>query len=309
MPDREGLSQPAAGGTRSLAVVADDAPELRNSIATAIHDFDPSIRVIQAETGVEARNILLKRRPELAFLNLQLPKLTGAEALAWAVARGIRPFTVLMSGAVLPRWIELSIELRAYEFLRKPFDPAHVTHMLAARRRMTVPIRLLLADGSPSARQLIRRVLAESRFLFEIDESDNGPHAAKAMRLASYDLAIIDRHLPGLDGLELACQAAKVSPDTKLMLMAAGDTGTVEQAVRQFGIAALLKKPFYLWDLEIALHTAFGLRRPYLLNALPGHLDAEAQRLQERRAEAKRIERESFAPPPKPKDTESVFYL
>jgi CheY-like chemotaxis protein len=307
-----GLSQPAAGGTRTLALVGDDAPEFRHSLATTIRAFDPSIRIVEAETGIEARNILLKRRPQLAFLNLQLPKLTGAEALAWSVARGIRPFTVLMSGAVLPRWIELSIELQAYEFLGKPFDAAHVTYMLEARRRMTTPIRLLLADGSSSARQLIRRVLSESRFSFEIDESENGQHALKAMRLSAYDMVFIDRHLPGLDGLELACQAAQVAaPQTKLMLMASGDTSAFTQAVRQFGIAALLKKPFYLWDVEIALHTAFGLRRPYLLNALPAYLESEAQRLRERLAEAKRIERESMAPPlPREvTEAESVFYL
>ena len=129
MTDGNGLSQPAAGGARTLALIADDAPEFRAGIAAAIRRSDPAIRIVEADTGVEARNVLLKRRPQLAFLNLQLPKLSGAEALAWAVARGIKPFTVLMSGAVPARWVELSIELQAYEFLRKPFDPAHVTHL------------------------------------------------------------------------------------------------------------------------------------------------------------------------------------
>jgi DNA-binding NtrC family response regulator len=308
MPEGEALSKPAANATRTLALVADDTPEFGSSLAATIRAFEPSIRVVEVETGVEARNVLLKRRPQLAFLNLQLPKLTGAEALAWSVARGIRPFTVLMSGAALPRWIELSTKLRAYEFLRKPFDMAHVTHMLAARRRMTTPMRLLLADGSAPARQLIRRVLAESRFAFEIEESENGHDALNALRLASYEMAFIDRHLPGLDGLELACQAARIAPGTKFMLMAAGDARAVEQAA-QFGIAALLKTPFYLWDVEIALHTAFGLRRPYLLSALPAHLEAEARRLRERLAEAKRIEQEGVLPPSEPEEAEAVFYL
>jgi AmiR/NasT family two-component response regulator len=131
------------------------------------------------------------------------------------------------------------------------------------------------------------------------------------LRTGKYELAFVDRHLGGLDGLELACQAAEVAPGTKRMLMAAGDHAAVEQAARQFGIAALLKKPFYLVDVELALHTAFGLRRPYLLNALPAHMEAEATRLRERLAEAKRIERESILapPPPKPEEAESVFYL
>lgn len=316
MPQAEGLSQ-AANGTRPLALIGDDSPEFRQAIAGAVQSFDPSIRITEVENGVDARNVLLKQRPQLAFLNLQLPKLSGAEALAWAVARGIRPFSVLMSGQALPKWIELSIELHAYEFLRKPFDPAHVTHMLEAHRRMVAPLRLLLAEGAEPARRLIRRVLDDTRFRFEIDEVENGRLALKALRLAKYDLALIDRHLPSLDGLELACQAAEVAPRTRILMMAAGDAGSVAQAVKQFGIAALLRKPFYVWDMEIALHTAFGLRRPYLLNALPAHLDAEAARLRERLAEARRIEaagieRTDRRPAPLPDESEKeaeVFYL
>jgi CheY-like chemotaxis protein len=316
MSEGEG-SQPASDRFGRLALVADEAREFRAGLATAIHAFDPTIRVIGASTGVEARNLLLRRRPQLVFVNLQLPEMTGAEALAWALARGVRPFGVVMSGMVLPRWIELSIELQAYEFLRKPFDPAHVMHMLEARRRMTAPLRLLLADGSPSARQLVRRVLADSRFAMRVDETDDGRHALRLLRDGAYEVALIDRHLPGLDGLELACQAAKAAPGTRLMLMASGEAADV--AVRQFGIAALLRKPFYLWDLEIALHTAFGLRRPYLLNALPAHHETEARKVRERLAEtaaiyARRTEPaaahpEPALPPPTGKEAADVFYL
>ena len=35
-----------------------------------------------------------------------------------------------------------------------------------------------------------------------------------------------------------------------------------------FGVVSLLKKPFYPRDVDYAVHQAFGLRRPYLLNAL-----------------------------------------
>ena len=58
-----------------------------------------------------------------------------------------------------------------------------------------------------------------------------------------------------------------------------------EPAVRQFGIVALLQKPFYVWDLDLALHAAFDLRRPYLMNALPAYYEAEAQKTRERLAE------------------------
>ena len=320
MPEDEGQSRPAPGGPGQLALVADEALEFRARLAGAIQAFDPTIRVIGASTGIETRNLLIRRRPQLAFVNLQLPRMTGAEALAWALARGVRPFAVVMTDAVLPKWVELSIELQAYEFLRKPFDPAHVMHMLEARRRMTAPLRLLLADGSDHARRLVRRVLAESRFAMQVDETDDGRHALRLLRDDAYDVALIDRHLPALDGLELACQAAWAAPATRLMLMDSGDAADMAQAMRQFGIVALLKKPFFLWDVEIALHTAFGLRRPYLLNALPAHHEAEARRVRERLAEtaAAYAARAELAPsaepamPPPPvsaKEAADVFYL
>ena len=40
------------------------------------------------------------------------------------------------------------------------------------------------------------------------------------------------------------------------------------QASRHFGVAFVLKKPFYARDIDLALHSILGLRRPYLLNAL-----------------------------------------
>jgi hypothetical protein len=101
------------------------------------------------------------------------------------------------------------------------------------------------------------------------------------------------------------------------MLMDSGDAA--DTAVRQFGIVALLRKPFYLWDVEIALHRAFGLRRPYLLNALPAHHEAEARRLRERLAETAAAYAARAAPAPIPpalpappapvKEAADVFFL
>lgn len=310
MPEGERPPEPVSHERRWTALVADEALDFRAQLATMIHRFDPTIRVIGASNGIEARNLLLRWRPQLAFVNLQLPRMTGAEALAWAVARQVRPFSVVMSSAALPKWIELSLELSAYEFLRTPFDPTHVTQMVEAFRRMTSPARLLLADGSLSARRLVRRVLGESRFATEVDEAEDGEQALKLMRSGLYDVALIDRDLPRLDGLELACQAAKVAPMTRVVLM---EGRGEDQAVRQFGIVALLQKPFYVWDLDLALHAAFDLRRPYLMNALPAYYEAEAQKTRERLAEtaaayARRTDPAPAAPPAE-KEAAGVFYI
>jgi CheY-like chemotaxis protein len=269
MDDTNESQAPPEARSNSLALVADDFAATRTNLRATIYDFDPSIEVVEAENGQLALAALSKRVPDIAFINLQLPLLTGAEALAISRAEGITPFTILMSNVVMPEWVEVSMQLGAYEFLKKPFDPEHVMHLLRGHRRMQDPIKLLLVDASQTARQLVRRILANSSFSFEIDETDTGNHAIKVMRMATYDVALIDMNLPiGIDGLETACQANEVAPNTTLILMSTSEGGAIEQASRHFGVASLLRKPFYPRDVDHALHAALRLRRPYLLNAL-----------------------------------------
>jgi DNA-binding response OmpR family regulator len=277
--EANGSSPAGNGGPPGRVLVADDNLALRATLTAEIKAFDPLIEVSGTGTGPETLEALLSARPDAAFVNLQLPLMSGAEALAWARARGVRPFTVLMSGTALPKWIEVSTELQAYEFLTKPFDPLHVRDILRARIRMSVPMRLLLAESSKPTRELIRRVLRESRFALSVNETDNGDHALKLLRLTRYDLVVIDWGLAGLDGLETACQARVLAPEARLMMMTAGDLATIEGVARQFGLAAVLKKPFDACDVEIAIHRAFGLRRPYLLNAVMGRQKAARQPL------------------------------
>ena len=101
MPEGERPPNPASHERRWVALVADEALDFRAQLAATIHKLDPTIRVIGASTGIETRNHLLRYRPQLALINLQLPGMTGAEALAWALARQVRSFSVVMSSAVL----------------------------------------------------------------------------------------------------------------------------------------------------------------------------------------------------------------
>lgn len=272
-------AQPAGSGGPLRVLVADDNVPLRATLTAEIKSFDPGAEIAETATGPETLKALLALTPEVAFVNLQLPGMAGAEALAWARARGVRPFTVLMSGTALPKWVEVSTELGAYEFLTKPFDPQHVHGMLRAYGVMSRRSRVLLADSSKPARETIGRVLKDTRFSISINETDNGAHALKLLRLAPYGLVLIDRGLAGLDGIETACQAREIAPQTPVVMMGAGDRATLAGIARQFGFAAILKKPFDPGEVEIAFHQAFGLRRPYLLNAVMGRQKAVRQPL------------------------------
>jgi DNA-binding NarL/FixJ family response regulator len=269
MLDANLTPQNAGQNTPWRVLVADNSASMRKSLAAAIKRYDTSIKIFEAVTGREALDVLVSRTPHIAFINLQLPEITGAEAIAWAGRKNIRPLTILMTNQVLPKWVEVSTELGAYEFWRKRFDPAHVMELLRAYRLMRTPMKLLLVDESPTAHEIIARMMANSRFTLEVDHSDSGTHALALMREAPYDLALIDATISGgMSGLEIACQARIASPSMKIIMMASDKARGVMQAARQFGLRSFLSKPFYARDLDFALHTEFELRRPYLLNAL-----------------------------------------
>ena len=195
MPDAETVPADASQSSSWLVLIADNSVTMRKSLAKAIRAYDTSIEIVEAMTGREALEVLVARAPNLAFINLQLPEISGAEAIAWASRRNIRPLTILMSNQVLPKWVEVSTELGAYEFWRKRFDPEHLMQLLAAYRVMQTPMKLLLVDENPTAHDVIARMLGNCRFTLEIDDSDNGTHAIGLMRSTRYDVALIELDL------------------------------------------------------------------------------------------------------------------
>jgi DNA-binding response OmpR family regulator len=260
---------PALAARKPLRVlIADADAKTRTQLADAVEKFDPLIAIHEASDGDETADRIVALKPDVAFVNVKLPGMSGAEAVAVARLQQVKPLTILMSDDVITRWVALSTELNAYEFLKKPFDPEHIASMLRAVTRMREKLSLLLIDDSQTARALVRRMLANARFDLEVDETDTGRHAIKLMQIKKYDLALIDLNMDGIDGFETACQAREVSPDTTLLLMTATRDEKIEQASRHFGVAGFLQKPFYAHHVEDILHDIFGLRRPYLLNVI-----------------------------------------
>ena len=275
-----------AAGTRPIpttarpplrVVIADASISTQRQLISTLKSFNPRTEIIIIENGEEASDKIITVKPDVAFVNLELPGLTGPQAIAIARLEKVKPITVLMSNGIVDDWVRLSVELEAYEFLKKPLDPEHIVAMMNSVARMKEKLRLLLVEDSQTARTLIRKVLSNTRFNLEVDETDGGRHALKLMQLTKYDLALIDLNMEGIDGFETSCIATEISPETTLLMMSGTKNEKIENASRHFGVAAFLQKPFYAHDVDDILHDILGLRRPYLLN-VTGRVNARDMR-------------------------------
>ena len=87
----------------------------------------------------------------------------------------------------------------------------------------------------------------------EVTVCDGGQAAINAVNTTTYDAAIVDLRMPGIDGWQVVDHIKSVSPETQVIIHTAhGDVNEAIQAVRR-GANDFLQKPCKLFDIQTVL--------------------------------------------------------
>ncbi len=116
--------------TRTILIVDDD-PLIRKLIATTLEDIS-GFRLVEAGDGEEAVGTAVTERPEIVFLDIDMPRLNGLEA-----CRQIRSDPVT-SNATIVMLTAASDDIAEYSsrqagadvFLTKPFSPLDLLRLV-----------------------------------------------------------------------------------------------------------------------------------------------------------------------------------
>ncbi len=100
------------------ALIVDDEPPARRKIRTFLVGDSRFELVGEAEDGLEAVNQIEEKRPDLVFLDIQMPGLTGFEVLESLESP---PPQVIFTTAY-DQYAVKAFEIRALDYLLKPFD-------------------------------------------------------------------------------------------------------------------------------------------------------------------------------------------
>jgi two-component system LytT family response regulator len=154
------------------AMLADDEPRARQFLERLLSEIDQVEVVGTARDGAEALAVIQKRRPDVAFLDIQMPELSGLE-----VARHLRgedaPVVVFVTA--YDRHAIEAFELAALDYVLKPIrrdrladTVRRVMQEVADRRRMPnrqdEAIRSLLRDESEGGKlEPLRRLPVRHR--------------------------------------------------------------------------------------------------------------------------------------------------
>lgn len=103
---------------------------------------------------------------------------------------------------------------------------------------------LLIVDDEALIRDTLAEFLTQEGFV--VTCADSAEEALKYVHEQSFDVALCDVQLPGIDGIELLERVSKISPQTFFLLITA--YGTVDSAVQAFrrGASDYLMKPIIL---------------------------------------------------------------
>ncbi|MBK8231402.1 MAG: response regulator [Candidatus Eisenbacteria bacterium] len=138
------------------ALLVDDEPLARAGLRTMLAAF-PEIEVIgEAEDGIAAVARLQADRPELLFLDVQMPGLDGFEVLA--ALGDERPTAVIFVTAYDLHALQ-AFEAHAIDYLLKPVDPVRLGVAIERARRM-----IQGSDDGARVSALLRQVQQQRPF-------------------------------------------------------------------------------------------------------------------------------------------------
>lgn len=112
-------------------LIADDEDTIRNGIAKYIQlHTDRFDKIYLAANGQEAVDIIFRDKPDIMFLDVQMPLKDGIEVMQEAKRADILPYTMILSGYDEFKYCQQALRLGAREYLLKPVRSSDILQML-----------------------------------------------------------------------------------------------------------------------------------------------------------------------------------
>jgi DNA-binding LytR/AlgR family response regulator len=147
------------------AIIADDEPLLALSLRSALAEAWPELEIAAVlPNGLEAVQAAERLKPEVAFLDIQMPGMTGLEAAEEIVERMGEASPAIVFVTAYDAYALKAFEVAAVDYVLKPVAAARLAQTVArlkgrrAEPDLAAQLRLLLA--APRAAQPLTHVRA-----------------------------------------------------------------------------------------------------------------------------------------------------
>jgi DNA-binding response OmpR family regulator len=112
---------PDSNSDRPVVLVADDDQDILELVAFRLERA--GYRILTATDGERALELALDQHPDLAVLDVMMPRLTGLEVTERIRAEGEQMPIVLLTARVQEADVARGFEAGADDYIKKPFSP------------------------------------------------------------------------------------------------------------------------------------------------------------------------------------------
>lgn len=169
---------------------------------------------------------------------------------------------------------------------RQPLTEHAKSGILDSSVEMT-PLRVLIADSNQTYRTQIKHFLIQHKNFQLVGECCEGVDVPLLCKTLKPDVAIVDLHLPRMNGVEVTHHLTRISPRTKILILADQDHAHVLETIRSGASGYLLKTVKLEQIIEALRIIAQG--GYYIHPIIMGRLVAELRRLSQRDLSFQRI--------------------
>ena len=250
----------------SLDVAAvNDLKAAERALRQAFYDYSPVEAIVVEGRLVREVESKLEQWETEGLLGEQVPLIGVVEA-----GRGAIP---LESVEGRKMWVESDMELfRALHTVSVPRDLEE--EIFTDAREVGAPLRVLIADDNATNRLILASMLRNAGH--QVTETQSGEEFLEAVESDDYDLALLDMHMPDMNGLEayqlyrFAHAGEEVIP---VIMVTADVTEAARTACNEAGIDRVLPKPIGAAELFQAIEE-LGIGASHVALDVSGSLSA-----------------------------------
>lgn len=139
----------------TTALIADDEPHLAAYLRSQLNTLWPELELLPpARNGVDAAEAIAALRPDLAFLDIKMPGLTGLE-----VAQGIEGNTRVVFVTAFDEFAVQAFEQEAVDYVLKPVNTQRLAKTIERVRRALAATADSQATGDARLASVLQRLL------------------------------------------------------------------------------------------------------------------------------------------------------
>ncbi|WP_166253294.1 response regulator [Marinobacter salicampi] len=206
--------------------------------------------MVHVSNGAEALEAIMRDEFDLILMDIQMPVMNGRDATAAIREAGINTPIIALTANVMAEDIDDYRVAGCTEHLAKPIDKQRFYEIMA-RYLSAAPDsepqalaqysgKVLVAEDNDDNRHLVERMLA--RLGLEVRSVISGDEAVRVALAQTVHLVLMDRHMPGMDGVEATRLLRQAGFQRPIIAFTAGDQREID-ALTEAGCDGVLIKP------------------------------------------------------------------